>query len=68
MMSLKIKKSNGVFSAGVFGTEQRGVCTDNGNLLLICHSVDQEPTHLHAILKPQGAQDRQLPKPSGKAD
>lgn len=51
---------------GIFGTEQRGVCTDDGDLLFLCHSCHQKPSHLHAILNPQGAQDGQLPKPSGK--
>lgn len=52
--------------AGILGTEQRGVCTDNGELLLLCHTCHQKPPHLHAVLNPQGAQDRQLPQPSGK--
>lgn len=52
--------------AGILGNDQRGVCTDDGELLLLCHPRHQKPPHLHAILNPQGAQDGQLPQPSGK--
>lgn len=53
-------------STGILGAEQWGVCTDDGELLLLCHPCHQKPPHLHAILNPQRAQDGQLPEPSGK--
>lgn len=52
--------------AGIFGTEQWGVCTVHGELLRLLHPRHQKPPHLHAVLNPQRAQDRQLPQPSGK--
>jgi len=52
--------------AGILRNDQRGVCTDDGELLLLCNPRHQKPPHLHAVLDSQGAQDRQLPQPSGK--
>lgn len=60
------KQNKYVYVPGILGTEQRGVCTDDGELLLLCYPCHQKPPHLHAVLDPQRAQDGQLPKPSGK--
>lgn len=60
------KQNKYVYVPGILGIEQRGVCTDDGELLLLCYPCHQKPPHLHAVLDPQRAQDGQLPKPSGK--
>lgn len=51
---------------GFHRDEHRGDSQHHGELLHHSHSGAPEPAHLHPVLQPQGAEDRQLSKPSSQ--
>lgn len=56
----------GFHFTGFHRDEHRGDSQHHGELLHHSHSGAPEPAHLHPVLQPQGAEDRQLSKPSSQ--
>lgn len=55
------------FLSGLLGDEFGGSSSEHGGLLLYNDALPAEPASLRAVLQPQGAEDRPLPKPGGTA-